>query len=88
MISLRSYRNKCNRILKTFRKETVVAILRCWNYIWDDGVVMECLLEGTQDLDGKRAPKQISTYNDKSILGAYLRKRLGVTSDHIITYED
>ena len=56
--------------------------------IWDDGVVMECLLEGTQDLDGKRAPKQISTYNDKSILGAYLRKRLGVTSDHIITYED
>ena len=41
--------------------------------IWDD-VEMVCLLEGTQDLDGKRVPKQLSIYNDKSVLGAYLRK--------------
>lgn len=56
--------------------------------IWDDGAEMVCLLEGTQDLDGKHAPKQISTYNDKSVLGTYLRNRLKVASDHIITYQD
>jgi len=58
------------------------------NVIWDDGREMVCLLEGTQDLDGSRAPKQISTYNDKSILGSYLRERLNVSSNHIITYQD
>lgn len=58
------------------------------NVIWDDGVEMVCLLEGTQDLDGERAPKQISTYKNKSILGTYLRRRLNVTSDHVITYQD
>ncbi len=55
---------------------------------WDDGVEMVCLLEGTQTLDGKRMPKQISTYNDKSVLGCYIRNRLGVHEDHVITYQD
>ncbi len=58
------------------------------NVVWDDGAEMICLLEGTQDLNGKCVPKQISTYNDKSILGSYLRERLNVSGDHIITYQD
>ena len=58
------------------------------NVVWDDGVEMVCSLEGTQELDGVRMPKQISTYNNKSILGSYLRNRLNVSSDHIITYQD
>lgn len=56
--------------------------------VWDDGTEMVCLLEGTQDLDGVRAPKQISTYNDKSRLGTYLRNRLNVSETHVITYRD
>lgn len=56
--------------------------------VWDDRAEMVCLLEGTQDLDGERAPKQISTYDDKSILGTYLRNRLNVSGSHVITYQD
>jgi len=60
----------------------------CINVVWDDGTTMRCLLEGTQDVDGVVAPKQISTYNDKSILGVYLRNRLNVGSDHVVNYQD
>ena len=60
----------------------------CIDVVWDDGTVMCCLLEGTQDVDGVVAPKQISTFNDKSILGVYLRDRLNVESNHVITYQD
>lgn len=55
---------------------------------WDDGLVMECLLEGTQDINGSIYPKQLSTYDDKSILGEYLRRRLGVSLTHQITRKD
>lgn len=58
------------------------------NVLWDDGMEMICLLEGTQEIDGLLYPKQISTYNDKSILGRYLRNRLGVTDEHLITRMD
>ncbi len=61
---------------------------RCVDVVWDDGATMRCLLEGTQDVDGVISPKQISTFNNKSILGKYLRERLGVGSDHIVTYQD
>ena len=55
---------------------------------WDDGQIIECLLEGTQEINGVIFPKQISSFNDKSILGSYLRRRLNVSSMHIITMDD
>ncbi len=54
---------------------------------WDDGKIMTCLLEGTQG-PNKNLPKQISSYNDKSVLGSYLRYRLGVAPNHLITMQD
>ena len=54
---------------------------------WDDGELMTCLLEGTQG-PNKELPKQISSYDDKSILGSYLRSRLGVSPNHLITMQD
>lgn len=56
--------------------------------VWDDGVRMNCLLEGTQRINGIVEPKQISTYDDKSEWGIYLRDRIGVSYDHLITIED
>ncbi|AMQ04623.1 restriction endonuclease PLD domain-containing protein [Sporosarcina psychrophila] len=58
------------------------------NVIWDDGVMMTCSLEGTQQIDGETYPKQISTYNDKSILGMYLRNRIAVSNTHRVTRRD
>lgn len=55
------------------------------NVTWDDGTEMTCLFEGTQDINGVIYPKQISSYNDKSILGHYLRKRIGVSVTAIVT---
>ncbi|MGL4873213.1 MAG: hypothetical protein ACRC30_00980 [Clostridium sp.] len=49
---------------------------------------MECLLEGTQSLNGTIYPKQISSLGDKSILGFYLRQRLNVSATHQITMSD
>lgn len=54
---------------------------------WDDGKIMKCLLEGTQGPNND-LPKQISSYDDKSVLGSYLRFRLGVDPDHLITMQD
>lgn len=56
--------------------------------LWDDGTIMPALLEGTQIINGVKYPKQISSSPSKSILGEYLRNRLGVSSDHTITKED
>lgn len=55
---------------------------------WDDGTIMECLLEGTQEIGGMIFPKQISTSGDKSTLGLYLRRRLGVLNTHRISMDD
>lgn len=55
---------------------------------WDDGTVIECSLEGTQDVLGTIYPKQISSSGDKSILGSYLRHRIGVPANHRITMDD
>lgn len=57
-------------------------------FIWDDGTVMEGLLEGTQTVDGVEYPKQICSSPRKNILGIYLRERLGVKLKHLITLED
>ena len=46
--------------------------------IWDDGISMEGLLEGSQPRGGPFFPKQISSFPVKSILGEYIRNRIGV----------
>lgn len=60
--------------------------------IWDDGTTMQGLLEGTipKIIDGEKCnyPKQIATTPSKALLGAYLRKRLGVPEGKAITMKD
>ncbi len=60
--------------------------------LWDDGVTMTGLLEGSipKTINGQRElyPKQISTTPKKSRLGEYLRTRLGIPYGKAITYED
>lgn len=58
------------------------------NVEWDDGVKMYCLLEGTQSINDIVFPKQISSYNCKAELGHYIRQRIGVTANHVITLND
>ena len=50
------------------------------NVTWDDGIKMVCLLEGRQTtpINNNYYAKQISSFGDKSILGTYLRTRLGI----------
>lgn len=55
---------------------------------WDDGTEMNISLEGTQSINDVTHPKQLSTDGDKSILGEYIRERLGVPNDKVITRED
>ncbi|MGK9326052.1 restriction endonuclease PLD domain-containing protein [Aerococcus urinaeequi] len=67
--------------------------------IWDDGTVMEASLEGTQTFNGKKYPKQLASYSSKrpiyngkriskkSILGRYIRNRLNIDIDDLITME-
>ncbi len=46
--------------------------------IWDDGLTMEGLLEGSQPVEGIVYPKQISSFPVKAQLGEYIRHRIGV----------
>jgi len=46
--------------------------------IWDDGLTMEGLLEGSQPIDGEIYPKQISSFPAKEELGEYIRNRINV----------
>lgn len=55
---------------------------------WDDGIKMFCLLEGKQQINGKIYPKQISSYSKKAELGIYIRSRLGVKIDQLVTMND
>lgn len=48
--------------------------------IWDDGINMEGLLEGSAIVDGNIYPKQISSFPIKSELGEYIRARINVPS--------
>ena len=59
-------------------------------FIWDDGTVMQGLLEGSQEnaADGLIYPKQMCSSPQKNILGKYLRGRLGVSLDYRITKSD
>lgn len=60
------------------------------NVEWDDGTKMHCLLEGkhSKPINGVIRPKQLSTYNEKSELGHYLRQRIAVSASHVITLDD
>lgn len=49
--------------------------------IWDDGISMEGLLEGSQPIEGLIYPKQISSFPVKSQLGEYIRARIRVPSE-------
>ena len=46
--------------------------------LWDDGVTMKGLMEGSQPIDGIRYPKQFCTFPQKKDLGIYIRNRVGV----------
>ena len=56
--------------------------------IWDDGMVMDGLLEGSQDENRLIYPKQISSTPRKSLMGEYIRTRLGVPLGQKVTKED
>lgn len=60
--------------------------------IWDDGMTMAGLLEGTiythkGTPSEKRYPNKISSYPSKKILGDYLRGRMGISSGEYVTKE-
>jgi len=55
---------------------------------WDDGTHMVCSVEGTQDVQGKKYPKQLTSADDKSVFGEYIRKRMGVSSGEKVTMDD
>lgn len=73
---------KLPKIYNQKRQNEVIEI------IWDDGFVMQGLLEGTQTIDGIDYPKQISSTPQKSILGLYIRNRIGVSSERKVERED
>lgn len=61
--------------------------------IWDDGTIMQVKFEGTQNVTDSignaiKYPKQISSFPNKSIMGRYLRGRLGVGSGVLVEKED
>lgn len=60
--------------------------------IWDDGETMQVRFEGTQTIMENGIPqvypKQIASFPSKSILGKYLRKRIGVPSGKLVRKED
>jgi hypothetical protein len=56
--------------------------------IWDDGMTMDGLLEGSQEEKGVKYPKQISSAFQKSLMGEYIRHRLGIPSGIFVTKED
>lgn len=56
--------------------------------IWDDGTQMICSVEGTQEIDGKLYPKQLTSADDKSLFGEYIRGRMGLPSGKRIDMDD
>lgn len=56
--------------------------------IWDDGVTMEGLLEGSYTSNGTVYPKQIASFPKKEVLGEYIRNRIGVPSGSKVSKSD
>lgn len=55
---------------------------------WDDGALMDGSFEQNIEVDNNLYPKALCSDNDKSILGSYLRHRLGVNLTKKITLAD
>ncbi|EJQ61373.1 restriction endonuclease PLD domain-containing protein [Bacillus mycoides] len=53
--------------------------------IWDDGVLMDAALEGSQPLNGRQYPKNLCSFPNKSVLGVYIRERLGLPPNALVT---
>ncbi|MCJ8007283.1 restriction endonuclease PLD domain-containing protein [Lederbergia wuyishanensis] len=56
--------------------------------IWDDGTLMDAALEGSQPVDGRQYPKNLCSFPYKSVLGAYIRQRIGLPSNALVTRTD
>lgn len=56
--------------------------------IWDDGTIMQGLMEGSYQMNGDVFPKQISSFPSKSVLGFYLRQRIGMNSGAFVRRVD
>jgi hypothetical protein len=56
--------------------------------IWDDGTIMDALLEGSQTVNGLQYPKQLSSFPSKNTLGVYIRNRLGLPPTALVTKAD
>lgn len=56
--------------------------------IWDDGTIMDGLLEGTQERNGVVYPKNFSSFPNKDIIGKYIRKRIGIPEGSKVKVSD
>ncbi|WP_263704328.1 restriction endonuclease PLD domain-containing protein [Bacillus thuringiensis] len=56
--------------------------------IWDDGILMNATLEGSQLVNGRQYPKNLCSFPNKNLLGIYIRERLGLSFDELVTRRD
>ncbi len=56
--------------------------------IWDDGITMNGLLEGSQIENKLKYPNKFSSFPKKSLMGEYLRHRLGVPLGERVSIDD
>ncbi|WP_313075346.1 restriction endonuclease PLD domain-containing protein [Lacrimispora sp.] len=61
---------------------------RTINVLWDDNTEMSCSIEGTQIINETTYPKQLTSASDKSVIGVYLRRRMGIPSGQEIVMAD
>lgn len=69
------------------RKGTLKEVIE---FVWDDGLVMQGRLEGSQPLPNNdlKFPKQIASFPHKDELGIYIRQRLGIPLGQKVLRED
>lgn len=69
------------------RKGTLKEVIE---FVWDDGVIMQGRLEGSQPLpnSGIKLPKQIASFPHKDELGIYIRERLNIPLGKRVLRED
>jgi hypothetical protein len=69
------------------RKGTLKEVVE---YVWDDGVVMQGRLEGSQPLPNSdlKFPKQLASFPHKDEFGIYIRERLDIPLGQRILRED
>jgi len=69
------------------RKGTLKEVVE---YVWDDGIVMQGRLEGSQPLPNSdlKFPKQLASFPHKDEFGIYIRERLNIPLGQRILRED